>query len=187
VRKEQSAKPAFYVAAIILTFFGTYLLVRWCASSFDSATPLRIILGVIAAALIGFSLLGIIRNRAAPSPDDSTARTRKRRAYAFITGAEALGIYVLTNVLTTRGHAEWINAALILIVGLHFLPLARVFKHRAYLATGAALIAIAIVLPQFATGGAGSPLLLLFSGLVLWLTAAHCLWLNRNLNAVAAN
>jgi hypothetical protein len=185
VRKEQSGKPAFYVAAIILTFFGTYLLVRWCASSSDRATPLLIVVGVIATALIGFSLRGLIRNRAAPSLDDGATRSRKRRAYAFITGAEALGIYVIANVLSNRGHAEWINAALILIVGLHFLPLARLFISRAYLATGVALIAIAIVLPQFAAGGARSPLLLLFSGLVLWITAAHCLWLNRNLSAVA--
>jgi hypothetical protein len=184
VQAERSGKPALYIAAIVLAFFGTYLLVRWCASSFDRATPLLILLGVIAAAFIGFALSKFIRDRAAPSSDDGAARSRKRRAYAFISGAEALGIYVLAKILTNSGHVEWINAALILIVGLHFLPLARIFKHRAYLITGIALIAIVIVLPQFADGGPASPLILLFSGLVLWITAAHCLWLNRNLSSV---
>jgi hypothetical protein len=64
--------------------------------------------------------------------------------FGIIFGAEGLLIFVAVNVVVNIGHPELVIPVIALVVGLHFYPLARVFKRSLdyYLATWATLIAI---------------------------------------------
>jgi hypothetical protein len=64
----------------------------------------------------------------------------------------------------------------ILVVGVHFLALVPVFHRSSHVATGAALIVLAVAYPLLATGGPDNPVGLLGTGLILW---ASALWALR--------
>ena len=59
------------------------------------------------------------------------------------------------------------------IVGLHFLPLARLFSESKTnnFITGSALVAVALIYPFVAAGGSQSPWGPLVAGLILWTSA----------------
>jgi len=84
---------------------------------------------------------------------------------------------LLTAVVLGRiGHPELILPAIAVIVGMHFIPLAKLFNLPLYYWTGGSLVLIAVVsfpighqvLRQAITG--------LGCGLSLWLTSAVLLW-----------
>jgi hypothetical protein len=69
--------------------------------------------------------------------------------FGIIFGAEGLGIVIGINIVIKLGHPELTMPVIALVVGLHFFPLAKVFKRTIdyYLASWSTIIAIiAIVL-----------------------------------------
>ena len=64
--------------------------------------------------------------------------------FGIIFGAEGLLIFIAVNIVTNLGYPELVIPAIALVVGLHFYPLAKVFKRTLdyYLATWATLIAV---------------------------------------------
>lgn len=58
-----------------------------------------------------------------------------------------------------------------LIIGLHFFPLAKAFGNPLLNFTGGALIALAIGYPFIAPGGAANPVGCLGGGVILWASA----------------
>jgi hypothetical protein len=81
-----------------------------------------------------------------------------------------------TIKLLTSWHLEgWIVPAIVLIVGAHFLPLARIFGARPHVVTGAALMlcaAAAVVLPPSVRDAVEC----VTAGLILWASAAAALY-----------
>jgi hypothetical protein len=65
----------------------------------------------------------------------------------------------------------WVVTAVIFIVGLHFMPLARIFRYAPHYVSGAALILVAVVYPFAAPGGPQDPVGCLAAALILWLSA----------------
>jgi len=83
------------------------------------------------------------------SEADIAEEKRMGKWFGIIFGAEGLGIFIGINVVINLGHPELAIPVLALVVGLHFFPLAKVFKRKFdyYLATWSTLIAVlAIVL-----------------------------------------
>jgi hypothetical protein len=64
--------------------------------------------------------------------------------------AEGLGI----NVVVKLGHPQWQCAAVMAVVGLHFLPLSFAFDYRPHLVTGVLLAGWALAYPWLIPGGA---------------------------------
>jgi len=106
-----------------------------------------------------FSMLFIINAvklyRVAPhypkltSEADLAEEKRIGKWFGIIFGAEGLGIFIGINIVVNLGHPELAVPVLALVVGLHFYPLAKVFKRTIdyYLATWSTIVAIlAIVL-----------------------------------------
>jgi hypothetical protein len=92
------------------------------------------------------------------------------RVVGIWSGVEGVAMFVTANVLINLHLRDAIMPAFAIIVGAHFLPLARGIPMRIYYATGAALIvvgAIALLAPPFhpllATG--------LVAGVILWVSA----------------
>jgi hypothetical protein len=69
-------------------------------------------------------------------------------------------------------HARRFAQPAILVVGLHFLPLARLFAYPPHFVTGASLVALALAYPLLAPSGPRSGLAPLGAGMILWCSAA---------------
>jgi len=83
------------------------------------------------------------------SEADLAEGKRMGKWFGIIFGAEGLGIFIGINIVVNLGHPELAIPVLALVVGLHFYPLAKVFKRTIdyYLATWSTIVAIlAIVL-----------------------------------------
>ncbi|HZC43521.1 MAG TPA: hypothetical protein VE195_05055 [Acidobacteriaceae bacterium] len=71
---------------------------------------------------------------------------------------------------------NWIVPAIVLIVGVHFFPLGRLFNAPAHYVTGAVMVAWAIVYPILFSAGKGDPIGAVGTGAILWMTAALGCW-----------
>jgi hypothetical protein len=78
------------------------------------------------------------------SEEDKAEGKRSGKWFGIIFGAEGLGIFIAINVVINLGHADLTIPVIALVVGLHFYPLAKVFRRTIdyYLATWTTIIAI---------------------------------------------
>ncbi len=155
-------------------------------------------LAVGAAALVGGRLVvGAVtllrRGRGLPSGmetgADRAGAARARRVYGWVNAAQLVAIVVGSRSLAVAGYPQFIAALVCFCLGVHFLPLARVFRLPAYArmgwlqvgaATAGVVAAIGAGRPWLATvvPALGAAATLLGTGLVLLratlrLTARH--------------
>jgi len=85
------------------------------------------------------------------SPEDIAREKSTGKWFGIIFGAEGLGIFIAINVVVNLGHPELTIPAIALVVGLHFFPLAKVFRRTVdyYLATYSTLIAITAIILSY--------------------------------------
>lgn len=81
------------------------------------------------------------------SEADIAEEKRMGKWFGIIFGAEGLGIFIGINIVNNLGHPELAIPVLALVVGLHFFPLAKVFKRKFdyYLATWSTLVAVSAI------------------------------------------
>lgn len=154
-----------------------------------------VIVVIIAAALLLGSFRLLQAANAIPIDASAEGRARgnaigKRLAIWFgvIFGSEALFIAAASSILGSTGQDAFIVPIIILIVGLHFLPLAPVFNVPLYYLTGALLILASLItliaIPQSQTVH-GVALWVVVpatcSALILWATAATILAMGRQI------
>ena len=132
-----------------------------------------------AALLVGASRL---RHAATALPDQASSGpdlTKSRRQFSMVMAGEVAAILVAASVLGRSDNAEWIPATICLVVGLHFIPLARLFRVPLYYATAVALCLVAATTMVLGAAGAPESLWRLLPGigvaLVLWVTGATLL------------
>ena len=111
-----------------------------------------------------------------PLPADVAGRQRRAGRIFLWTGVgEGLGILLAVNAVVNLGHPQWQAAAIMLVVGLHFLPLAFAFAYRPHVATGVALAAWALGYPALFAAGAAAPAGLFGAAAILFASAAWAL------------
>jgi hypothetical protein len=126
--------------AAILTLFGAmwYIL---ALALWPPHPAWSIPAGCAAAiALLAFAVVRFTALRGVPSVDDPVAAAQGKRDgiwFGIIFGIEGLSIGLCAGLLAHFGLADWIPIAAGIIVGLHFLPLARLFQVPLYYWTGA--------------------------------------------------
>ena len=78
------------------------------------------------------------------SPEDITREKNNGKWFGIIFGAEGLGIFIVINIVVNIGHPELEIPVIALVVGLHFFPLAKVFRRTIdyYFASYSTLVAI---------------------------------------------
>ena len=136
---------------------------------------------VIAALLVAFVLQAVQRLRANPRPTqplaaDLVERQRRRgRLFAWTSFGEGLGIFLAVNAVVMTGHPQWQMAAVMAVVGLHFLPLAKAFGTRAHVVTGVAMTAWALAYPWLGAAGALAPIGPFGAAAILFASAAWAL------------
>ncbi len=165
--------------AMVLIFFGSAWLVGWTLLSW-STTARRaaaiLSIGIVASALLVRALQVRSADRAALQSQSAHEFWRTaRRPFHLINVAQWILIIAGVGVLASLRLSAWIVPMVILVVGAHFLPLARIFASRLYYLTGAAMIALAVSYPFLSKLGPGDPIGCLASGAILWMTALFML------------
>jgi hypothetical protein len=131
-----------YFGPSIPVVFGLF----WAISGSSSLPGVPRVLGYLLAVVIAGILLRALRRAArtnsgeAPSP-----RTRVYRIFYFVVAAEVVGILVAVRVCVALGRPEAIAGLIALVVGLHFVPLARIFRVKVYYGTAAVLCLVTVV------------------------------------------
>jgi hypothetical protein len=134
------------------------------------------LIALIGAAILAAAVQAMRQQRPSrPALPDSPQQRRVKRRFHVINAAQWVLVVVGVDVLNNLGLVRWAIPFAILIVGLHFLPLARLFGSTAHYLIGAALALLAVSYP-FVTGNPESPAGPFGAGLILW---ASALWALR--------
>lgn len=103
------------------------------------------------------------------------AGKRANRVLGIVNGVQWLCIFAAALLLQALGYSQWFVCAVIILVGLHFVPLAAALRYRPYYVTAAALVALGGIYPLLAAEGPRSPVGLLGAGVILWVTSVGLL------------
>uniref|UniRef100_B0SUN6 Uncharacterized protein n=1 Tax=Caulobacter sp. (strain K31) TaxID=366602 RepID=B0SUN6_CAUSK len=153
-------------AIVIMAGFAA---VWWIGGGVVGHAPVGMILAgpVFSAALI---FAASARLKAAPKPEPAE-RKRVGRIIGLASGGEGVAILVANILLANLGLSAYFIPALAVIVGLHFLPLAKFLPARIYYAT--ALLLVLVGVAGLAIDAAHRPMATsMMAAIVLWLTCA---------------
>jgi hypothetical protein len=111
------------------------------------ATWLLAALCIFATGMYRFGIVTIRGARQLPFHDFAQPSEARRiwLQFALIVAVEAAAIIAVVNACVKTHHGRFIVPLILVIVGLHFLPLARLFKVPRYYVTGGLFCAISIV------------------------------------------
>lgn len=186
--RAETAGAAFGrgIAAIVTTAFG-FIWLGWGFSALGGL-PAAIWLGyfLIAAALMAFAVTAVRRGRkmmSAQGVSRSDFWRKRRRAFGIVTLLEVVGCIVVVVLANVFRRPDWIALGISLVVGLHFLPLGRIFGYASYYWVGSLIVvwdilAITALSSWNLTASAG-----IATGGILWATAIYVLI--RSLRVVA--
>jgi hypothetical protein len=172
--RRNLARRGRSIGAMFFAFFGGAWLAVW--NHLAGPRPLAgyAVIAPLAAALFLFARNRFRRYDAAAVGRIETPESRRRdRWFHIINAGQWVLIMIVANVLVNVGLGAWVLSSVVLIVGLHFLPLARLFDYSAHYVTGCSFILLALIVPRIAAGGPGDPIICLGAGLMLW---ASALW-----------
>jgi hypothetical protein len=155
---------AAVVGVVTGLFLMAFFTLLWSGNTFAAwpvtvAWPIWVVFALLA---LGFVAQGVrlIRARkrfpAELSEADAQYRRTSGQAFGIIFGAEGLAIGIVVMILNATGNPGYVVPAIALIVGLHFYPMARVFRRTIdlYLATWTTLVGLAGIVAL----AAGAPL-----------------------------
>ena len=116
------------------------------AETFLNNTNYKIICAFLAAEALFFVYSYYVFDKDKNSlPESNAAKDPKEKKwFMIIFAAEGIGIFLAKNILVNIGHDELFIPVFALIVGLHFFPLAKVFKRNFDYYIGAWTTAVAI-------------------------------------------
>ncbi|MFH8756397.1 hypothetical protein [Streptomyces atroolivaceus] len=156
------------VFALVWAFAGASGL-----ASSGAALTVEIIAVPVTAAAVHLAY----RKGAAPSPRMVTPPANWARSVGIVNVAELAAIFAVIAASNASGRPGFIPPAVALVVGLHFVPLARLYDQWQYKGTAALLSASAVL--GFALLAAGLPdgsvraVVGLASAVTLWASAYH--------------
>lgn len=162
------------IASAITTFFG-FVWLSW-GFAFASAFDLTAWIGlyVVAIVLGVASVRAIIRGRALmkdSAVDGRSFWSRARGRFFAVVAAEIAGCFVVVWACNATHRADLLAAGIGIVVGLHFLPLATLFRFPAYFATGTVMVAACVASMLLFHGDPVTFFAGLVNGATLWLTA----------------
>jgi len=157
--------------AMFFTVFGGMWLEWWAIRS-AGPLALEIVIGIFALAFTWAAYATYRRHAAELAAQPKTPRDKHvARMFHLINAGQWIVIIVLGNVMLAYGWSAWIVPMIIFVVGLHFMPLAALFRTRPHYVTGVVMMALAVLYPFVAPAGPADAVGLLGSGLILWASA----------------
>lgn len=168
------------IAALICGFFGAVWFFEGVGFG-GHATPLWLtIIAMFAAFFILWPGAQLLELRGLDLLADRARWSTASTGYWTVVVIEWLSCTVAVNWLNHIGRQDLTPQFIGAIVGLHFLPLAKIFRARIYNWTGAAMMlgaAASFLMPDWQTRGLFTSVV---SGLALWVTEALILCQDRH-------
>jgi len=163
--------------ALIRAFFGS-TLIYWAVVLSGNPTPLKFsILALPAVGLIAWAVFRVRATRNLPSSAEEFAYWRSvRRFYWLDVGLEGGLICVAVFVLARSGRFDLTPQTLSVIVGLHYLPLGKIFRARQCYWTGGIMLTAALGSLLIPRGHIRNVVGCAAVGLTLWATCFAILW-----------
>ena len=127
----------------VFTFF-------WASCAYDGLLDtsyrwLLLIFPILCVIFIynAFRLIRKAQNLPSQPLADLDEEEKRGKRFGIILAGEGIGIFIAVNIVINLHHRELIMPAIALVVGLHFIPLAKLFKRKFdyYLGTWSILIA----------------------------------------------
>ncbi len=162
------------IGATIFGGFGA----AWLTLGMSSAgVPLGVAIAVVLPVFVLIAFLGSVARRRLPTlaAAETPEKKQKMRAFHMVNIAQWLAIFGVISLLRNLHLDAWVVPSIVLIVGAHFIPLARIFQAPQHMKTGIAMMvlaAIALVLPV----SIRDTVECLSAGLILWVSAAAALY-----------
>ncbi len=172
-----AALGGWAIGALVMTGFGAL----WFISAAQLMSRLNWRVGIaIAVFSFAFGLAAVrqlLRARHLPSTsqlsaDQKAVAARIRRRFGIVLAFEWVPIFAAAVVLNRLNRRELIVPAIALIVGLHFIPLAAIFRGRLYYWTAAAMVAATLAAFAISNPIARQVTICAACGVILWITAA---------------
>ncbi|MCX4834192.1 hypothetical protein OG785_04900 [Streptomyces sp. NBC_00006] len=164
--------------AVIMSVFASIWEILG-VSGIAPRVPGSALVGIAAVAVVLAVAAVVLTIRFGMSPGPRRSRrvaANSFRVFGRVNIGQTVAIVAAVFILGHFGQWVYIPAAVCLVVGAHFLPLARTFAQPQYWWTGGLLMALALV-GAVALGGGdaerGRVLLGFGAALVLWTTALH--------------
>ena len=134
-------------------------------------------LASLAPGLAAAAALVVIAWRQPPLPEQGSDADRRRvnRVVGIASGAEGVGILVAVNVVANLGRPDLVMPAVAIVVGLHFLPLARWLPAPGYYLTGLLMCALGVGACWVQDLAARQVLIGTGMAALLWLTCGYVL------------
>ncbi len=104
---------------------------------------------------------------------DSPQEKKNDKLFHFINAGQWVAILIGGNILANIGLSSWIIPMAISIIGLHFLPLAKIFKYPPHYITGVLLFVWGLGYPILLPHGGENPFGCFGAGAVLWASAVY--------------
>jgi hypothetical protein len=173
VCRSERARGASIGATIVGGFGAVWLAMGMSAAGM----PVRVAIALVLPVFVLIACLASSVRRRLPrlAGPESPEKKEMMRAFVVVNVVQWVAIFGTVNLLRNLQLDGWIVSAIVLIVGAHFLPLARIFGARQHVVTGAALMlcaAVAVVLPAPVRDSVEC----VTAGLILWASAAGALY-----------
>ncbi len=151
-------------AAVWLTVVGAaFAILSLAMIATPVSTGALVVLGIVAAVLIARAISIIRENLRLPGPIAPRTPEEKAmlRPFLVMVAAEVIAFAVVNPICVATQHLDLMVPLDVLIVGVHFLPLARIFRVPRYywlglLFCGVALAALLLVPASMQIGHAGA-------------------------------
>ena len=154
--------------AIIMSLFAAVWWAVGVRASGHGSVPMYVVPLLVTGAIVAVAL----SRRAGATPESPEERARQGRLVGMASGVEGLLILVAVNVLANIKKLDFAAPVIAIIVGLHFIPLARGLPARSHYVTSVVLVALGIA--GFGVPDVRQRILAVSLGAacVLWLTCA---------------
>lgn len=173
---RSAARGGRAIGALFFAGFGGAWLALWAVNEPGSPVVGLCIVLTLTACLMAWSWRVHRRHAAAMRAQRDTPQSRRmNRVFNQVNAVQWIAIVVVAGGCAFAHRADLLIPAVIFVIGLHFLPLARVFGYRPHYVTGAVLALFAVAYPFLLTGGGLSSWGPFGAGLVLWISAVWAL------------
>ena len=176
----------FISGGLFLTFFGAFWAVP-ALSQFHSAWD-SIMFGITALVILGLLAaclrLWHVAQRTVELPDlpGDTEDPNLFKRFGIVVALETIFIIVASITLGRANHSEYIAPVVGIIVGLHFIPLAVLFRLPIYYMTATVFVLLSVIAIIASLAGVtlGAPenwsiVVRVVNALILWFTAGYVL------------
>jgi hypothetical protein len=170
--KPSAARAGRGIGAMFFAIFGAIWMAIWSQRAFGLRWAILAPIAVGALAIFAFAWRQYERNKSAHAAQANSPQQKKAgRIFKIVNITQWGAILIVGNVLANVGLTDWVLPSAMLIVGIHFFPLAKAFGNTQLNYAGGAMVLLAIGYPFVVAGGAANPVGCLAAGLILWVSA----------------